>query len=352
MNVLALGGILVIAILAYFLLQATVFDNTSRLSGLRRSRRESDDPEVDITVKDLLKKNWKWLALLFVVVTALSSFHMVQPGYRGVIITLGSVEDYVLPEGFNFKLPWQNVIDMKVTLEMEQVIELTGTKDLQEVEAELAVHFNIMPSMANDVYKNMRKNYHSLLLKPVIREDLKATTAQFTAEELITMRSMVVIRLEDKLRESLEPYGINVQTINIEEFTFSPKFALAIEAKVIAEQEALQAKNELERIRWEQEQAVVKSEATARMKVIQAEAQRNATITEEIGLSEAVRIAADAKAYEIMARQNATAEGISMVTQSITEQYVRYLYMLEWNGDLPDVLAGVSGTDILLLLEP
>ncbi len=105
--------------------------------------------------------------------------------------------------------------------------------------------------MVDEVYKNMRDKYHGLLLIPVIQEDLKAVTAQFSAEELITNRPMVVLRLEDKLQLSLNPYGINVQTINIVDFQFSESFSLAIDEKVTAEQKALTAKNYLEQVRWE-----------------------------------------------------------------------------------------------------
>ena len=241
---------------------------------------------------------------------------------------------------------------MQVNLEIEEVDESTASKDLQEVTTQLAVHFNVMPDRANEVYQEMRQKYHSLLLRPVIQEDLKATTALFTAEELITQRPLVVSQLLAKLRGSLEKeYGIAVQTVNIVDFQFSDAFSDAIEKKVLAEQQALEAKNILEKVRWEQEQQIAIQEAEARIKIIQAIAEQNATVTREIGKAEAVRIAADAEYYKIIMEQQGTAEGIQMVTVSITEEYVRYLYMLQWDGELPDVLAGVEGTDILLLLE-
>lgn len=343
-------ALLVIVVLALLFLRVSMSSST-RARGYRRGEFSSDDiPDIDATA--LAKKYWKLVIPLILIILALSCLHTVPSGRRGVVITFGSVADKILDEGLNFKLPWQTVINMQVNLEIEEVTESTASKDLQEVTTQLAVHFNIMPDRANEVYQQMRQKYHSLLLRPVIQEDLKATTAQFTAEELITQRPLVVGQLLHKLRESLEAeYGIAIQTVNIIDFQFSDAFSDAIEKKVLAEQQALEAKNILEKVRWEQEQEIAKQEAQARIKIIQAAAQRNATITTELGRAEAVRIAADAEYYKIIMEQQGTAEGIQMVTATITEEYVRYLYMLQWDGELPDVLAGVEGTDILLLLE-
>ncbi len=332
----------------WLLVPAVVFIVIAFLKDLTEADKNNDN---DFDIVPFLKKRWYLVVLLLIAVFSMSSIHTVPPGYRGVLLTFGSVSDRIMPEGLNFKMPWQNVVNMKVSLEIAEVMESTASNDLQEVSTQLAVHYNIIPDMVDEVYKNMRDKYHGLLLIPVIQEDLKAITAQFSAEELITNRPMVVLRLEDKLQLSLNPYGINVQTINIVDFQFSESFSLAIDEKVTAEQKALTAKNYLEQVRWEQEQEIVKQEAAARVKIINAEAQRNATITQSLGDAEAVTIAADAEYYKIIMEQQGTAEGIAVVTASLTPEYVRYLYMLEWDGNLPDVVAGVEGTDILLLFE-
>lgn len=348
-SILSLGiGILVVLLLAYLVLNK---DELSR-SARKRGFGDSSIDVSNISITDTVKKYKLYFGLLALLLIGLSCVHTVPPGFRGVLVTFGSVSDRILGEGLNTKLPWQSVVNMKVTLEVIEVDESTASNDLQEVTTQLAVHYNVMPDRANEVYREMKMKYDSLLLRPVIQEDLKAVTAQWTAEELVTKRPLVVLALEDKLRASVEVvYGIRIQTVNIVDFQFSLAFSEAIEEKVTAEQNALTAKNYLEQVRWEQEQAVVIQEAEARIKLIQAEAQRNATITESLGEAEAVMIAADAQYYRTIQEQQGIAEGIEMVTSSITEEYVRYLYMLEWDGDLPDVLAGVEGTDILLLLE-
>ena len=223
----------------------------------------------------------------------------------------------------------RRIVNMKVMLEKEQVDELAASSDLQEITTTLTVHFNVMPDSAWMVYQTMRQDYHDLLLRPVIQEDLKATTAKFTAEALITTRAELVQKLTEKLRESLKPYGIYIQTVNFVDFQFSPAFSEAIEAKVTAEQDALKAKNVLVQIQYE-----------AQQKIIQAEAEKNATIITAEASARQVEIAAIAEAFRVTTEANATAEAIQMITDQMTPEYAQYLHLMQWDGKYPTTMLG------------
>lgn len=309
------------------------------------TRDEDGDHRVD--PEKVLKHGWVFLVLIVVVWGVSMSIHTVPPGHRGVQLLFGSVQPIVMQEGLNFKAPWMSVVDMKVMLEIEEVEESTASKDLQEVTTKLAVHFNVLPDMANEVYQNMRQSYHSLLLIPVIQEDLKATTATFTAEQLITQRELVVSQLLANLRDSLTPYGINVQTVNIVNFAFSPSFSAAIESKVTAEQDALRERNVLEKIKWEQQQNIAVKEAAALMQIIQARADANQTVINAEAAARQKVIAAEAEAQRILLEAQAQADAIMLVATQLTPEYTQYLYLLEWNGVLPGIVAG-DGMGLLL----
>jgi regulator of protease activity HflC (stomatin/prohibitin superfamily) len=280
------------------------------------------------------------IILLVVLVTGLDCLHSVPPGHRGVVVTLGAVKEVNLGEGLQFKLPYiQKIVDMKVMLEKEQVHESAASSDLQEITTTLTVHFNIEPSSAWKVYQTMRQDYHSLLLTPVIQEDLKATTAKFTAEALITTRAELVQKLTEKLRESLAPYGIYVQTVNFVDFQFSKAFSEAIEAKVTAEQDALKAKNILVMIQYE-----------AQQKIIQAEAEKNATIIAAEADARKVEIAALAEAFKVTTEANATAEAIMLITNQMTPEYAKFLQLTRWDGKYPTTMLGTVD-DLGLMID-
>ena len=345
----AIGIVALICIAVYWL-----FGDKLRGAATRRTeRREQFGAEYDRFkdehnnpfIPDFIEKNPARAAVYIFVgfllfVSATGCVHSVPPGHRGVIVTLGKVKEVNLGEGLQFKLPYiQRIVDMKVVLEKEQVDESAASSDLQEITTVLTVHFNVIPSSAWKVYQTMRQDYHDLLLRPVIQEDLKATTAKFTAEELVTTRAALVLKLTEKLRESLKPYGIYVQTVNFVDFQFSEAFSEAIEAKVTAEQDALKAKNILVMIEYE-----------AQQKVIQAEADRNATIIAAEADARRVEIAALAEAFKVMTEANATAEAIMLITNQMTPEYAQYLHLMQWDGKYPTTMLGTVD-DLGLLID-
>jgi prohibitin 2 len=249
-------------------------------------------------------------------------FARVQAGYRGVLLTWGKVEDKILPEGLNFIIPFvQSIVQMNVQVQKAESTESTATKDLQEVSTTVAVNFRVNPGMVNIVYQELRQDYVSRVIKPNIEESLKAATALYTAEELISKRPIVKTTFDDILAERLKVFNIDVISVSLTDFQFSPSFKAAIEAKVTAEQQALEAKNKLEQIRYE-----------AQQQIIQAEAEKNATIARALGLAEAAIIEA-----------NATARSIELITSQMTPEYAQYLWLTQWDGKLPAVVGEGQG---------
>jgi regulator of protease activity HflC (stomatin/prohibitin superfamily) len=262
-------------------------------------------------------------ALIIVALLGVAVFSQVAvtvpPGYRGVLLTFGRVEDTILPEGLSLKMPFtQSVVFMNVQIQKAESVEATVTKDLQEVSTTVVVNFRLNPGSVNTIYKDLREDYVSRVIEPNVEESLKATTPFFTAEELITKRAEVKATFDETLDERLSIFNIDVVSVSLTDFQFSKTFSDAIEAKVVAEQNALQAKNKLEQIRYEAQQLI-----------IQAEAQKNATIARALG---------DAQANVIAA--NATAEAISRITEQMTDEYALYLWLNQWDGKLPVVYTG------------
>ena len=152
---------------------------------------------------------------------------------------------------------------MDVRTQKEEVDAGAASKDLQTVYAKIAVNYHVNPSEANNLYQNIGKDYKNRIIAPAIQESVKAGTAKFTAEELITKREIVKDAIRTELRERLANSFIIVDDFNIVNFEFSEEFDKAIEFKVTAEQEALAAKNQLERVKFEAQQQIESAEGKA-----------------------------------------------------------------------------------------
>ena len=111
-----------------------------------------------------------------------------------------------------------------------------------------------------------------------------AVVAHFSAEELLKRRDEVRQEIAESLKASLVSYNIVMEDIQITNFKFSPSFDHAIEEKQTAEQQALKAKNDLERIKVEAEQKITLARAEALTIQIQAQAIKEQGGTEYVQL--------------------------------------------------------------------
>jgi regulator of protease activity HflC (stomatin/prohibitin superfamily) len=256
------------------------------------------------------------IAIAGVVVVSTAAVR-IPSGSRGVLLTWGKVEDKVLEEGLNFKIPFtQTVVLMNTQIQKAESTESTATADLQEVSTTVAVNYRLDPLKVNVIYTDLRQDYVNRVIKPNIEESIKATTAEYRAEELVTNRADVKATLDDILTERLGLFNIDVVSVSLTDFQFSSSFSAAIDAKVTAEQQALVSKNTLEQIKYE-----------AQQQIIQAEAAKNATIRTAEGEAQAQIIEA-----------NAQAEAIKIITEQMTDEYANYLWLQQWDGRLPAVM--------------
>lgn len=199
-----------------------------------------------------------------ILVLVLNPFVIVGPGERGVVMNFGAVQPEVLGEGLHLRVPiMQKVVLMDVKVQKEQVDADAASKDLQDTSSTVALNYHIDPDRANDVYQQIGWAFSDRVIAPAMQEAMKAVTAGYTAMELITQREKVRNEVRQQLRERLAAYNIIVDDFSIVNFSFSPQFTQAIESKQTAEQLALKAQRDLERIRIEAEQKVAQATAEA-----------------------------------------------------------------------------------------
>ena len=188
----------------------------------------------------------------------------VGAGERGVVLNFGAVQENVLGEGLHFRIPVvQTVALMDVKVQKSLTNAAASSSDLQEVSSEVALNYHIIPDKANVVYQTIGVNFKERIIDPAVQEVVKAVTARYTAEELITKRPAVSEAMRANLSERLLEHNIAVDAFSIVGFSFSKIFMEAIESKQTAEQLALKARRDLERIKIEAEQKITAATAEA-----------------------------------------------------------------------------------------
>ncbi|HBG93450.1 MAG TPA: HflC protein [Nitrospiraceae bacterium] len=202
-------------------------------------------------------------AVLFIFLL-LNPWVQVGAGQRGIVLNFGAVQKDVLGEGLHFRVPvMQKVALMDVKVQKSLTNAAASSSDLQEVSSEVALNYHVIPDKANIVYQSIGIQFKERIIDPAVQEVVKAVTAKYSAEELITKRPAVSEAMRANLAERLMAHNIAVDAFSIVGFSFSKIFMEAIESKQTAEQLALKSKRDLDRIKIEAEQKVTTAKAEA-----------------------------------------------------------------------------------------
>lgn len=259
------------------------------------------------------------LALIFVVVSITT---VIPTGYTGIKTTFGKVDVNTLDAGINFKLPWQNVINMDNREQRTSFSLQAFSKDIQQVDIQGSINLNIDKMTAMNLYKDVGTGYADILVTPRVQEDVKIVIANYTAENLIENRQRASDEIYDLLKSELSEKGINVISFAIENIDFTDAFESAVEAKQVATQEKQKAQTEQERQTMEMQQKAERDR-------IQAQA-----------AADVQKIDADAKAYAIKVQADAEAEANKKIADTLSEPLIKYNMIHQWNGKLPIVSGG------------
>ena len=229
--------------------------------------------EILLTPKTALKSIAGLIVFIFLLTTLFKSFYQIESGTRGLVFTNGSLNS-VADEGLHFKMPFfQTVKKIDITTQSVTIDKMSAaSKDLQEVRAGVTVNYHYDINKLTQIYEQTKFDIDTRILQPRVQEALKAVAAKYTAEELIVKRSQVKSELDTLLRKELAKYNVIVDDVQLVHFDFSPEFNKAIEAKQTEVQNALKAKNILDRIKIESEQKIVQAKAEAETIRIQTEA--------------------------------------------------------------------------------
>jgi prohibitin 2 len=192
-------------------------------------------------------------------------FSVVPAGYRGVLTTFGSPSAQVYNEGLNFRWP----IAQRMRIQKGEGEGEAASKDLQTVHTRVALNYHIKPEAAITVFRDLGNEPADRIIVPSVHESVKAVTARFTAEDLISKRTEVRDQIVALLRDRLGRHGIMVDEFSILNFNFSKTFNEAIEAKTTAEQLKLKAERDLMRIEVEAKQKITSAKAEAESLALQ-----------------------------------------------------------------------------------
>lgn len=240
------------------------------------------------------------IAVLFTFVLTGCGCEVVDGGNVGVVKHLGAIQPNVLPEGFHWISFFDDVTEVSTQTGKQEADATAASRDLQAVHAKVSLQWSTPPDKVVCLMQKFGQasgSWTGGIVEPAIQEVVKAVSARYTAEQLITHRAEVKRGIEDGLNEFIKKTlearkcegAVRIANVAVTNFEFSKEFNQSIEAKVKAEQDALRAENE-------KKTRVTQAEAKAKEQTLAAEAQAYATEVESKARADAIKREADALA--------------------------------------------------------
>jgi len=247
------------------------------------------------------------LFLLAVIIVILwGTFVIIPAGHRGVVLWWGSVENRIMGEGLNFKVPIaERVLKVDVRVQPHPFKEIdAASKEYQMVKLTGMMNFHINPAYVNDLYQKVGLDFANKVIDPAFNDFVKEVVPIYQITEILPKREEIRKRAMGKLGDNLARYHIIVDDIYFANIRFSPEYEKAVEAKQVAQQQV-----------ETQRQVLAQREIEAQQKVATAK-----------GEAESIQVVAQgqAKANDALSR-------------SISPILVQYKSVEKWNGILPQV---------------
>jgi prohibitin 2 len=216
------------------------------------------------------------IGLLVFVLAMLSSSatYMIEPGYRGVQVTLGKISPVFKPEGFGFKLPLiSHVYPVIIRQSTHIVAEECFSSDLQQVKIEVRVLQRIPEASVVKLFQSYEGDPFTSLVEPRVSEAIKEVAAQHNAEMIVKKREEIKTSALELARKKLGPILL-IEDIVFQNITLTHELETAIEAKMVQEQEVAKAKFTQLKVQTEADTAVIKAKGEAESIEIRGKALR------------------------------------------------------------------------------
>ena len=213
--------------------------------------------------------------LIFVaVIMASSGTYVIQPGYRGVEITLGKVSPAFKPEGLGMKVPFITEIEpISVRQQTAEDKADCYSFDLQQIHVELRVLFRIPESSVVQLYQGYFGDHFDSLVAPRVQEALKEVASLQSAEKIVKNREQIKTQALELARKKIGTLFV-LEDIVILNIALTRELEHAIEAKMVQEQEASKSKYLQQRVQVEADTAVIQAKGEAESMRIRGQALR------------------------------------------------------------------------------
>ena len=246
----------------------------------------------DINWKPSRKMTFLVFALIAILLTSIlfgiTMVISVDVGHAVLLVdplTKSTSEPIVGPT-YVVKAPWVTTVEVYYATDSYEDTIACFSSDQLEMQIQILVRWSLDPGKLRSLYQNYpRLNYKQSAIESIMAETIRLVTKNFTALQTIEFRDVVRNNVESSVLQEItkEPSlgGALVQfEFDLRNIGYPAKYTSAIEDKLVAEQQKIQADFERQRIlvlaNATAQEAIIKASGEAEAKVIEANATKQA----------------------------------------------------------------------------
>jgi prohibitin 2 len=249
------------------------------------------------------------ILLFAIIILASSATYVVQPGSRGVAVTLGTVSPDFKPEGFGLKQPFvTHIHQISIRQQTRPMPAECYSSDLQQVKMEVHVLYRVPEHSVVKIFQEFAGEPFDNLIAPRVQEALKEVAATQSAEQIVKKREEIKTRALELARRKIGAEFLVVADLVIYNLALSSELETAIEMKMVQEQEAEKAKFTQLKAQIEADTAIIRAK----------------------GEAEAIQV-----------------RGAAL---RATPDFIKLQILQNWNGRSPLVVGG-TGSNVILSME-
>ncbi|MCW8802531.1 MAG: SPFH domain-containing protein [Candidatus Bathyarchaeota archaeon] len=288
-------------------------------------------------------------ALVFTAVFVLTMWVNVPVGSAVVMVDplSGQISDPIMGPAWATKAPWVNAVEITVAVDTlgmwgdgyDRTADFPTVKsfsrDQLEMEIDITIRWRLDPSKIKQLYQNLpQKNWKEDIISSIAREQVRIVTKDFNTIQTIEQRDYVAQTMRDAIWNKISSSAPLAGAVTDFEFElrnigYPATYTTAIEAKLVAEQQKIQAD-------FERQIVVIEATATAEKITIEAAANANATVIEANATKEAIELVLEAAGAD---PNNST---------RLAELYLTVQTLQQIAPDIDMLIMAPDGTPILL----
>ena len=233
-----------------------------------------------------LRKILMWAVVVVIAIVVVSvagcGIKVVDTGQRGVKTRFGEITSTSLPEGLYFYNPiTSNIIEIDTRVQRQDGDTESYTRDVQQAHIKYTLNYRLQQDKAHVVYRDVGRDWEAKLIPQVVLGTLKEVVGKWDAVDLIANRDKAGTDTFNAMRTKFAERFVEISRFEITDIAYTKEFENSVEAKVIAQQKAIEEQNRTKQIEEQKRQKVLSAEAEAKSMQIRAEAlEQNAKLVE------------------------------------------------------------------------